>query len=103
MTRPLPLKVSANAARQIREVAAWWRANRPAAPGAVQEELAKVFKLVRAQPGFGATATNVRLQDVRRVYMSRIGYHLYYKVSSSPQRVEVLALWHASRGAAPPL
>ena len=103
MTRRLALKVSANGARQIREAAAWWRANRPAAREAVREELTKAFELVRAQPGIGATAANARLQGVQRVYLSRIGYHLYYKVSSSAAHIEILALWHASRGAAPPL
>ncbi len=103
MTKHLPIKIGLRAAQQIRKASVWWRDNRPAAPGAVREELEKAFELIRVQPNIGATAANVRLAGVRRVYLSRIGYHLYYQVSSSPPQVEVLALWHSSRGSAPNL
>jgi plasmid stabilization system protein ParE len=103
LTKPLAVKLSAKAAQQILEATAWWRANRPAAPGVVRQELFKVIELIRAQPGMGATATNVRLHGVRRVYLSRIRYHVYYQVRSSPAQVELLAFWHASRGTEPDL
>lgn len=61
------------------------------------------MELIQAQPGIGATAANVRLQGVRRVYLSRIRYHLYYQVTSSPPQLELLAFWHASRGTEPDL
>jgi hypothetical protein len=36
-----------------------------------------------------------------RIGLRRIGYLLYYRVSA--QRLEVLAFWHARRGAGPDL
>lgn len=37
---PLRIRVSTDAQAQIKEVAAWWRANRKAAPGLFRAELA---------------------------------------------------------------
>lgn len=50
-------------------------------------------------PGAGSIATNVELPGVRRVLLPRTRYHLYYQASKD--LVEVLALWHSSRGGAP--
>ncbi|MCH7842038.1 MAG: hypothetical protein IID01_04650 [Chloroflexi bacterium] len=51
------------------------------------------------QPGIGTAATNVALQGVRRVYLGRIRYFLYYR--TRPDQVEILALWHSNRGQDP--
>jgi plasmid stabilization system protein ParE len=101
VTRPLPIKVTRRAAREIAKACQWWDANRPAAPGAVQQEIARVFRLIALQPGVGAQAKNAQLPGVRRVHLSRVHYHLYYRVRSDPGAVEILALWHTSRGTSP--
>ena len=103
MREPLHLEVTALAAEHIRAADEWWRLNRTAAPGAVNEELEQAFTLIAAQPRIGARATNVKLSGVRRVYLPLIGYHLYYHVLTSPERVQVVALWHSSRGEGPPI
>ena len=95
----LPVKITRRAAAQIQEAANWWLANRPKAPEAFQQELRRGFDLISQQPAIGALATNAKLQGVRRIYLSRVRYYLYYRVRS--ERVEVLALWHASRGKGP--
>lgn len=99
MTSPLPIRVSHRAAAQIEEVARWWALHRPAAPDAVQQELDRAFSLLALQPGLGARALNARLEDIRRLHLSRIHYHLYYRATA--QGIEVLALWHTSRGTGP--
>ena len=70
MTRPLPIEVTRRAAREIAKACEWWDANRPAAPGALQREIARVFRLIALQPGVGAQAKNARLPGVRRVHLS---------------------------------
>jgi plasmid stabilization system protein ParE len=72
---------------------------RPGAPGAVAEDLQRAFQLLAAQPSVGARALNARLKGVRRIHLPRIRYHLYYRVG--PSSVQVIALWHSSRGASP--
>jgi len=97
----LPIKVTRRAAAQIQEAASWWLANRPKAPEALEEELRRALNLISQQPGVGARTANVKLEGVRRIYLSRVRYFVYYRVRST--RIEVLALWHASRGSGPVL
>ena len=101
MTSPLPIKVTRHAAREIAEACEWWDTNRPAAPGALRQEIARLFHLIALQPGIGARALNAQLPGVRRVHLGRVHYHLYYRVRSDPAAVEILALWHTSRGSGP--
>lgn len=101
MIRPLQIKVSQNAQAQIEEAAAWWARNRPAAPGAVREDLDRILSLLAVQPGIGARPRGPKLQDVRRITLSRIHYYVYYRISG--EVLEVLAFWHTSRGRQPPL
>jgi len=99
----LPIRVVPSAADQIATASTWWDANPPKAPGAFREEIKSVLELVSLQPQVGTKAGNVKLAGVRRIHLSRIRYHLYYRVSESPKVVEVLALWHTSRGSGPGL
>jgi plasmid stabilization system protein ParE len=103
MTEPLPVELTALAAQQIRKAEAWWRVNRTAAPNAIREELQRAFTLIALQPRIGSAAVNVKLQGVRRIFLRRIKYHVYWHLVSEPQRVEVVAFWHGRRGKGPPL
>jgi len=103
VSEPLPIEVSELAAGHIREAEAWWRANRLQAPNAVREELERAAALIALHPEPGTPARNTRLVGVRRVHLSRIRYDLYYRVPDAPKRVEILAFWHASRGAGAPI
>jgi len=91
----LPLRVTTRAAQEIAEASAWWDANRPAAPEAFREAIERAFELISTQPGLGAAARSRKLAGIRRLHLSRIRYHLYYRVTGA--FVEVVALWHTSR------
>jgi plasmid stabilization system protein ParE len=86
----LPIKVTRVADAHIQKAAKWWLANREKAPEAFKEELQRGFALISHQLEVGATATNVKLKDVRRIHLSRVRYFLYYRVHAGS--VEVLAL-----------
>lgn len=102
MIEPLPLEFTRRAAAQAEAANLWWRQNRQQAPEALREELERAVQLIALQPGIGATARNTRLNGVRRVLLSRVRYCLYYRVIEGPPRsVEVLAVWHTSRGRGP--
>jgi len=103
MTERLDVHVTALAAGHIRQAESWWRENRQAAPDAVRLELQRAFGLIAAHPRIGSRAASVRLPDVRRIYIPTIKYHLYYHVIGSPEYVEIVALWHKSRGDGPPI
>lgn len=103
MSGPLPVRIVSTAARAIREAAEWWAFNRPKAPAAFTEELERALQLIAAQPAVGAQAQNAKLAGVRRIHLTRVRYYLYYRIADSPPGLEVLALWHTSRGSAPPI
>lgn len=98
----LRLLVVAQAERQIREAARWWHANRPAARGLFRQELTRGFELITTQPNIGPEAFDESLLEIRRLHLFRIHYYLYYRVLAE-ETVEVLALWHMSRGEGPPI
>lgn len=103
MASRLLVKPTRSAAAQIRHAATWWRENRDKSPLAFSEDLERAFEVIALQPGVGARATHFEGEDIRRLLLSRTGYHLYYRVNAVENRVEVLALWHMRRGIPPEL
>jgi hypothetical protein len=103
MRDPLPVEISRLAAQHIRELEIWWRRNRTAAPNAPREELQRVLRLITVTPLIGRRATDVELDNVRRIHIPRIWHFLYYRVRANPERIELLSLWSDSRGEGPPI
>ena len=97
----LRIKVSARAASQIRKAAEWWAENRPAAPGAVRTDIGEALALLAQQPGIGTFYEGARTKDVGRLLLGRIRYFIYYRVT--PETLDVLTVWHVSRGKQPSL
>ena len=97
------LRISRRAGRQIREASGWWLRNRDKAPLAFAEDLDDALHLITELPRAGEPERRGRASGVRRVLLSRSRYHLYYTIDEAAKTVEVLALWHASRGTPPRL
>lgn len=91
--------IKARAQREITRAAQWWAENRPAAPGAIRLDLEQALALLVEHPGAGMRVRTPRSGDVRRFLLLRTQYFVYYRVRE--QQLEVLALWHASRGSEP--
>jgi plasmid stabilization system protein ParE len=91
----LRVKISARAAAEVRRAAEWWLANRPAAPGAISADFAEAVALLSEQPGIGAKYVGTRTPSVRRLFLSRVGYFIYYTADLAD--LKVLAFWHSSR------
>ena len=94
-------KVARRGERDIRAAADLWLANRVDAPFLFAEDLDSAFDLIEEFPYAGEAVPHPRLRTLRRVLLSRVRYHLYYSVTASEEVVEVLALWHTSRGSKP--
>jgi plasmid stabilization system protein ParE len=77
--------------------------NRPAASTQVETELELAFRMLARTPRVGATARPDPGREIRRLLLPRIRYHVFYSVIDSRKTVEILALWHTSRGSEPPL
>ncbi len=97
----LRVRVSARAASQVRRAAEWWDENRPAAPDAVRIDIGAALAILAQTPGIGASCAGSRTPGVRRLLVGRIRYFIYYRASQNT--LDVLAVWHASRGKQPSL
>ncbi|MDR2239814.1 MAG: type II toxin-antitoxin system RelE/ParE family toxin [Zoogloeaceae bacterium] len=91
----LQVKIAARAANQIHKAAEWWLVNRPAAPGAISADFGEAVTLLAEQPGIGARYEGSGTPGVRRLFLSRVGYFIYYKAEAGT--LQILAFWHASR------
>ena len=98
----LPVVITRRAARQVEAAAAWWKANRLAAPDAFRDDLAAALNLIAEQPTCGVPTAS-RYPGLRRVHLSRVGYSVYYRLAPRLRQVQVIAVWHAHRGTPPPL
>jgi plasmid stabilization system protein ParE len=92
---PLRIKVSGRAAAQVRKAAQWWLENRPMAPGAIATDFGEALALLAEQPGIGTPYLGARVPGVRRLFLGRVRYFIYYR--ATPESLDVLAFWHASR------
>jgi plasmid stabilization system protein ParE len=95
------VRISARAANQVRKAAEWWAANRLAAPDAIAEDFAEAIALLTKHPEIGALYVGARTPGVRRLFLRRVRYFVYYKFEN--RELRVLAFWHASRGHQPSL
>jgi plasmid stabilization system protein ParE len=95
----LDVRIKPRALREIERAAEWWAQNRAAAPGAVRKDLEAALALLVEEPGIGARVETPRTDIVRRLYLPRVSYFVYYRVRG--RLLEVVAFWHSSRGRDP--
>jgi len=88
------------AQQHVAQEKAWWLENRDH-PAVFGEELEQALKIVAVLPGAGTVYPNPSVPGLRRVYLRRVGLHLYYTYDDS--RVIVRALWGARRERGPQL
>ena len=67
----------------------------------MRDELKRAFVLLKSQPLIGESATETGAEGIRRFYLKGTRYFILYAVHGDD--VEVLRLWHASRGSPPKL
>ncbi len=97
----LRVRIALRAANQVRKASEWWSVNRPNAPNAIATDFGEAVALLAEQPGIGAKYEGSRPVGVRRLFLSRVGYFIYYKAEDG--FLHVLAFWHASRERQPHL
>ena len=62
-------------------------------------DLRGALEILVLQPGIGSKVEARRSEVVRRLYLGRIHYFVYYRVRRNT--LEVVAFWHERRGSAP--
>lgn len=95
------LYTTPEAETQILQIDDWWRKNRPVSPDLFLDELIEALAILETVPLVGRPYRQSPVRGARRVLLRGSRYHLYYLPSDG--EVTVLAVWHAQRGAGPPL
>ena len=95
------VEITPRAAQHIESAARWWAENRLAAPDAIRVDLEEALSLLVQQPGIGARSKSARYPELRRLYLARVNYHVYYRVAAD--KLLIMAFWHARRGSGPVL
>ena len=93
------LHFSRAAFRQIDAADSWWRENRPASPDLFSSELEAAIRQVSRFPTIFADLGDPRMPGLRRLLMPKSRYYLYW--TTHGHVIEVLAVWHTSRGTSP--
>jgi plasmid stabilization system protein ParE len=70
------MKVAPQALRDIRAATAWWKANRPAAPNLLREELRRAFRVLVQRPHIGVKSSNPQSEDIRRLFLRGTRYFI---------------------------
>lgn len=94
----MKVELSEEAHRQVGEIDAWWRENRPAAPDLFARELGHALTMLEETPTLG-TRYDGGPKSVRRLLLRRSHYHLYFEEQLG--QLFVVAVWSAHRGRGP--
>ncbi len=71
----MKVELSEEADEQVREIDAWWRENRRAAPGLFTDELDRALLALGEMPTLGMTY-EAGTRTVRRLLLRRTHYHV---------------------------
>ena len=94
------VRFTSTARRHVQREKEWWLANRDHVD-VFAEELEQALKIVAILPGAGTPYARSPVAGVRRVYLRRVGAHLYDTFDD--REVIIRALWGARRGRGPKL
>jgi len=65
----------------------------------VRKDVEAALALLVEEPSIGTKVQTPRTDIVRRLYLPRVNYFVYYRVRG--EVLEVIAFWHSSRGQGP--
>lgn len=86
---------------QLREIVAWWTANRPAAPDLVLDELERCVTLLQSTPDVGTPFRRTAVPGVRRIVMKKTRHFVYYVHDAARAVVYIIAVWGTPKGGDP--
>ena len=97
------IRISPEAERQVRELEAWWAANRPASRKTFKEAFSAVVGRISRMPGLGRPCDDIELPGVRRLAIEGTPYAVFYSVDPEAKQVLIAAIWSRARGSGPPV
>lgn len=91
------------AEQHLRDIIAWWRENRLAAPDLVLREFIRCVSLLETAPDAGPRFRRTDVAGVRRLVMKRTRHLIYYLHDEANEIVYVIAVWGAPKQGDPVL
>lgn len=92
--KPRRVRFTDTATSHVDRERAWWLKNRDHQE-LFATEIDKTIEILTLLPGVGTPYTQTEVPDLRRVYIRKLGCHLYYTFDAD--NVIVRALWGARR------
>lgn len=92
------IRFTRTAQTHVEHERAWWLENRDHTE-VFAEELEQALRVLAVLPGAGTPYTPAGIRGLRRIYLGKIGCHIYYTFDETD--VIVRALWGARRGRGP--
>jgi len=89
---------TATAQKHVQREKLWWVENRTHAE-VFATEFEEALRILALLPGSGATYPQTGIAGLRRIYLPKVGCHMYYTFDE--QQVIVRAFWGARRGHGP--
>jgi plasmid stabilization system protein ParE len=97
------VRISPEAERQLRELEAWWAANRPSSRTTFKEAFSAVVGHISRMPSIGRPCDDIQLPGVRRLWIEGTPYAVFYSVDRGASEVLIAAVWSRARGSSPPM
>lgn len=94
------VRLTATAEQHLEQERAWWRTN-PDHQALFATELESAMQILAIIPGVGAPYLLSPIPALRRLYLRKVGCHVYYTFDD--REVIVRALWGARRERGPML
>ena len=94
------VRFTETASQHVDRERTWWLANRDYRE-LFETELESAVRILALLPGAGAPYSHPGVADLRRLYLRKLGCHLYYTFNDD--EVIVRALWGARRERGPAL
>jgi plasmid stabilization system protein ParE len=92
------VRFTRTAQTQLEQARAWWFANRDHVE-TFAEEFDEALRVLALLPGAGTPYTRASIAGLRRIYLGKVGCHIYYTFDESD--VIIRAVWGARRGRGP--
>ena len=96
------VRIAGPAAKQVARARAWWVENRNKAPSAFDDDFGSLVEQLARNPEIVGRPLR-RSGGARRAYLRRIRYYVYFRIEDEGATVNILAVWHGSRGTDPVL
>jgi toxin ParE1/3/4 len=90
----MKLRLSREAARELREIGHYIRERNPAAALKVRADIFATIDLLKRSPLVGRRQS---VRNVRKVITPKYSYLVYYRVDEPPKAVTVLSIRHGAR------